>query len=157
MTVKERWERDGVFILKKSREKEEECKRSEGGRRGVMYTTGSNRFLGTISEQRRHSRTAICGNRPTGRAVLRSTFNWPTAKLGERLPVSREGLASSISPSSPSSSCCSSSSVHFSPGSCSSYIRLCAERGCREGNNRMERLSVSRLPSDKPTRLYIYI
>lgn len=35
-----------------------------------MYTTGSNRFLGTISEQRRHSRTAICGNRPTGRAVF---------------------------------------------------------------------------------------
>lgn len=31
--------------------------------------SASNCFLGTISEQRSHSGTAICGNRPTGRAV----------------------------------------------------------------------------------------
>lgn len=122
-----------------------------------MYTTGSNRFLGTISEQRRHSRTAICGNRPTGRAVLRSTFNWPTAKLGERLPVSREGLASSISPSSPSSSCCSSSSVHFSPRSCSSYIRLCAERLSRgkQSNGKTFRFSLTFRRANASVYLYI--
>lgn len=109
----------------------------EGGRRKAIYAG----FLGTISEQRGHSRTAICGNRPTGRAVTLD-LHWPSAKLGERLPVSREGCVFHLvllpSPSS----------VHFSPWILFLLYTGVRERGCREGNNRTERLSVSRLPSN---------
>lgn len=66
----------------------------ETGQAGAVVRTDSNCFLGTISEQRSHSGTAICGNRPTGQAVTLD-LRWPAAaRPGERLlPVSREGCA----------------------------------------------------------------
>lgn len=95
-----------------------------------LCAQASNCFLGTINEQRRHSRTAICGNRPTGWAVTLD-LHWPTAKLGERLPVSREGFLRL--PSRPPRPL----PWIFLPDPVPPIY------GRREGNNRVERLSVS--------------
>lgn len=88
-----------------------------------------------ISEQRGHSRIGY----------LWKPANWPSSYARPSLADGKtRGTAAGFSrrlrlPPPPL--------FIFLPGSCSFYIRL-HERGCREGNNRMERLSVSRLPSN---------
>lgn len=65
--------------------------------------SASNCFLGTISEQKSHSGTAICGNRPTGRAVYArpSLADGKTRRtapgFSRRLQQARRGLLLSFS------------------------------------------------------------
>ena len=104
----------------KNRLKKITC-RGEGGRRRAARLArscarGTNCFLGTISEQRRHSGTAICGNRQTGRAVTLDLHR-PAAKLGERAA----GFFAKVTPSVSSASCPLPSD--FSAGSCSACAR----------------------------------